>query len=402
MNLSMNVRYALVFATLATIFWGCGEGENQDPATSLALPARSWMGTYAGTQPSYTMLNANGEPMVLYGTPVVVSATSHTITLDEEGAAIVLANDEDGTTYRYRAAYGELSEDLNGMVSLTLTYEDKEAGNRQSYGLNQVAEGMFDVSWGGHGAPSFVVRTTDASGAPVAPSNAMPSGLPVARIEEGRSNVNVRETAPSGRIVRKVDGGLQFTINDEKAMSDPMHLLKEPMRLVAMDGSKSIAKAANAKLDVVGEAGNHWVVAVPDNSGGTFEAKVPKGVVTVSRDSWYRSDELGGWVYSGLCERLDDAGIKIQSPATQMAMTVDGVYRYSDADVDLQVVVQGTTWASQIFLASGEAAQSQGIEMGVVRGKSLFDESGFFEVGSIQGRAMQFQLGSNVVTLTKP
>ena len=303
----MNVRYALVFATLATLFWGCGEGENQDPATSLTLPVRSWMGTYAGTQPSYTMLNANGEPMVLYGTPVVVSATSHTITLAEEGAAIVLANDEDGTTYRYRAAYGELSEDLNGMVSLTLTYEDKEAGNRQSYRLNEVAEGMFDVSWGGHGAPSFVVRTTDASRAPDAPSNAMPSGLPVARIEEGRSNVNVRETAPSGRIVRKVDGGLQFTINDEKAMSDPMHLLKKPMRLVAMDGSKSIAKAANAKLDVVGEAGNHWVVAVPDNSGGTFEAKIPKGVVTVSRDSWYRSDELGGWVYSGLCERLDGA-----------------------------------------------------------------------------------------------
>ncbi len=400
MNLSTNVRNALVIATLATLFLGCGGEENQ--ATSLTLPTRSWMGTYSGTQPSYTMLNTSGEPMVLYGTPVVVSSTTHTITLEEEGAAIALANDEDGTTYRYRATYGELSEDLNGLVSLTLTYEDKEAGNRQSYRLKQVADWVFDVSWGGHGAPSFVVRSADAKRAPDAPSNVVSSGFPVARIEEGRSNVNVRESAPSGRIVRKVDGGLQFSIDEEKTMSDPMYLLKEPLRLVAMDGSKSIAKAANAKLDVVGEQGNHWIVAVPDNSDGTFKTKVPKGVVTVSRDSWYRSDELGGWVYSGLCERLDDAGVKIQSPANQTAMTVDGVYRYSDADVDLQVVVQGTTWASQMFLASGEAAQSQGIEFGMVRGKSLYDESGFFEVGSIQGRAMQFQLGSNVVTLTKP
>ena len=47
MNLSMNVMNALVIATLATLFLGCGGEEGQ--ATSLTLPTRSWMGTYSGT-----------------------------------------------------------------------------------------------------------------------------------------------------------------------------------------------------------------------------------------------------------------------------------------------------------------------------------------------------------------
>ena len=249
--------------------------ESQDPATSLTLPVRSWMGTYAGTAILHDVECQRRAHGALWHA-VVVSATSHTITLDEEGAAIVLANDEDGTTYRYRAAYGEMSEDLNGMVSLTLTYEDKEAGNRQSYRLNRCRRDVRRVM--GWARRTFFCGALDGCVASRPTPLRMPClrGCPWRRIEEGRSNVNVRETAPSGRIVRKVDGGLQFTINDEKAMSDPMHLLKEPMRLVAMDGSKSIAKAANAKLDVVGEAGNHWSLRCPTTRAARSKQRFPR------------------------------------------------------------------------------------------------------------------------------
>ena len=46
------------------------------------------------------MLNAKGEPMVLYGTPVVVSSTQHQIQLRPDGAKIEVTSAEGGATYR--------------------------------------------------------------------------------------------------------------------------------------------------------------------------------------------------------------------------------------------------------------------------------------------------------------
>ena len=170
--------------------------------------------------------------------------------------------------------------------------------------------------------------------------------------------------------------------------------------MATLDGSKTFEKAANAKLNVMGEEGADFIVELSEKRGTSLQVRVPKSQVIVSEDAWYRSDDLGGWVYSGLCERLDQAASRKDNiPAA--VLTVDGVYRHSDADFDMEVIVTGSNWASKMFLASGEVMANQGVEFGVVRGSVLLDESGYFEVGLIEGGTLRMQVGSSVVTLTK-
>ena len=384
---------------------GCGEGETAEKAIDLS--GREWLGTYVGTQPTYNMLNAKGEPMVLYGTPVVVSSTQHQIQLRPDGAKIEVTSAEGAATYRYDGAYVSEQQDINGFVGLTIRYKDEEAGNEQEYALQQVSEGHFEVSWGGFGAPKFMVHAPDAiplslddAEAPLQQTSPADPSKPMAKIQEGRSNVNVRMSPPSGRVVRKVDGGVVFEIHEERAMSDAVYLLKQAAHLATLDGSKTFEKAANAKLNVMGEEGADFIVELSEKRGTSLQVRVPKSQVIVSEDAWYRSDDLGGWVYSGLCERLDQAASRKDNiPAA--VLTVDGVYRHSDADFDMEVIVTGSNWASKMFLASGEVMANQGVEFGVVRGSVLLDESGYFEVGLIEGGTLRMQVGSSVVTLTK-
>lgn len=126
-----------------------------------------------------------------------------------------------------------------------------------------------------------------------------------AEIEKGRKKVNVRTTPPKGQVVQTVDGGALFLVTKVQNISDPIYLLKEPISLVDEFTGNLVERAANSQLQIVADKGRTYLVDMEDDHGETVRVLVPKSKVSVRHDSWFYSDNLEGWVFSGLCTVIE-------------------------------------------------------------------------------------------------
>ena len=126
-----------------------------------------------------------------------------------------------------------------------------------------------------------------------------------AEIEKGRKKVNVRSTPPKGRVVQTVDGGTLFLVTEVQNATDPIYLLKERISLVDEFSGNLVERAANSQLQIVADKGQSYLVDIEDDHGETVRILVPKSKVSVRYDSWFYSDNLKGWVFSGLCTVID-------------------------------------------------------------------------------------------------
>ena len=120
-------------------------------------------------------------------------------------------------------------------------------------------------------------------------------------ILEGKKNVNVRQSAPSGAVVTTVNGGRSFRVHEVQEMSEPIHLLRQSAELNRADEGAPLRKAANYKLENIKDSGTYYFADARDDNGSRVRVIVPKDLVQIRRDAWYRSEDLGGWVFSGLC-----------------------------------------------------------------------------------------------------
>ena len=123
-------------------------------------------------------------------------------------------------------------------------------------------------------------------------------------ILSNKKNVNVRSAAPSGKVVQTVDGGQQFNVVEVKYLPDPIYLLRERAHLRRVDGNKPLLKEANHKLDQLEDRGEFCIAQVLDNEENPTAVIVPKRLVETRQSAWYKSEDIGGWVFSGLCTEL--------------------------------------------------------------------------------------------------
>lgn len=177
--------------------------------------------------------------------------------------------------------------------------------------LSGTLEGMLDSietnlemeesdSWTAEEEVEIVSRPIE-----VVPTNHEDNTPFLAEIEEGRSKVNVRATPPKGNVVKTVDGGTLFVVSEVRHMSDPIYLLKEPISLVDEFSGNLVERAANSQLQIISDEGRSYLVDVEDDHGAIVRILVPKSKVAVRNDSWFYSENLEGWVFSGLCTVLD-------------------------------------------------------------------------------------------------
>lgn len=83
----------------------------------------------------------------------------------------------------------------------------------------------------------------------------------------------------------------------------------------------------------------------------------------------------------------------------------DGIYVYSDNSVNIRIAINGNRWRGKTMIISGFGAdndnQNAQYDNGVVNGTTLFDASGYVEIGHVNGRNLTTTISDQSVTLRK-
>jgi hypothetical protein len=83
----------------------------------------------------------------------------------------------------------------------------------------------------------------------------------------------------------------------------------------------------------------------------------------------------------------------------------DGIYIYSDNSVNIRIAINGNRWRGKTMIISGFGAdndnQNAQYDNGVVNGTTLFDASGYVEIGHVNGRNLTTTISDQSVTLRK-
>lgn len=263
-----------------------------------------WTGLYEGIQPAYDMRNEQGEVIRISGKTIGIPAVRHIITLGKEGAIMTQTTlDAQDKTYSYSGTYAEKQVGADGLHGFQIEFTDG-SGSSPTLALAQIDADHFKVYPGRNGGPDFIVERNPPSMAAV-PVEEEPEILFYREVRAEKKNVNVRATPPSGEVVTTVDGGKLFAVHEVLELSDPIHLLAGKADLNRVDEQGTIHKSANHKLEDVKDAGAVYFAIVYDDEGHRVRVIIPKELVQVRRDAWFRSDDLGGWIFSGLCIELE-------------------------------------------------------------------------------------------------
>lgn len=123
-------------------------------------------------------------------------------------------------------------------------------------------------------------------------------------VKEGKTNVNVRRTAPSGKVIETVDGGDRIRASKSIQLSEPLYLLKNDVLVTSMDGERTYERAANYQLNNVEPFVQYVEADIKGDKNETVRVKVPIGDVdVVEQDVWYYLPVLDGYIFGGLVRR---------------------------------------------------------------------------------------------------
>jgi len=98
----------------------------------------------------------------------------------------------------------------------------------------------------------------------------------------------------------------------------------------------------------------------------------------------------------------NSAEINNQSTTNKEERNVNGIYSYSDSSVESVVTVSGDMWRGKLIIKSGFGSSydnsNASYSSGVVRDAILYDDSGYIELGSVNGASLSIPIGSSRVT----
>ena len=82
--------------------------------------------------------------------------------------------------------------------------------------------------------------------------------------------------------------------------------------------------------------------------------------------------------------------------------SINGVYLYSDNSAKSTITVSGSIWRGKLIIISGFGESYDNSNAiysnGIVKNSILYDDSGYFELGYINGTSLTMPIGSNRVT----
>ena len=82
--------------------------------------------------------------------------------------------------------------------------------------------------------------------------------------------------------------------------------------------------------------------------------------------------------------------------------SINGAYSYSDSSVESTVTISGKSWRGKLVIKSGFGSSydnsNASYSSGIVRDGILYDESGYIELGSVNGSSLSMPIGSSRVT----
>jgi len=106
--------------------------------------------------------------------------------------------------------------------------------------------------------------------------------------------------------------------------------------------------------------------------------------------------------------KADDVKNNFSAPVEiteQEEETVHGTYIYDGSDVKCKISVFEDNWIGSFTIVSGfgddyDASQAE-FQSGVVRGKEIFDESGFVKIGTVDGKILTTTVGGRYISLKR-
>ena len=91
-----------------------------------------------------------------------------------------------------------------------------------------------------------------------------------------------------------------------------------------------------------------------------------------------------------------------QSSKSFHQKSINGVYSYSDNSVKSIVTISENRWRAKLIIISGFGDSydnsNASYSSGIVKDGVLYDDSGYFELGSANGTSLAIQISSSMVT----
>ena len=85
--------------------------------------------------------------------------------------------------------------------------------------------------------------------------------------------------------------------------------------------------------------------------------------------------------------------------------SIDGTYYFNDNSTSLEITISGNSWTGKTIFKTGFGdtydAEKAEYQNGIVKGKDLYDNSGYAKIGTINGNLINTSIGGNTVTLRK-
>ena len=87
---------------------------------------------------------------------------------------------------------------------------------------------------------------------------------------------------------------------------------------------------------------------------------------------------------------------------TNKQKSINGVYSYSDPSAESTITVSGDSWFGKLVIITGFGSSydnsNASYSSGIVRDGILYDDSGYIELGSVNGTSLSMPIGSSRVT----
>ena len=84
------------------------------------------------------------------------------------------------------------------------------------------------------------------------------------------------------------------------------------------------------------------------------------------------------------------------------SISLAGVYSYADSSVKSTITVSGSRWSGKLVIITGFGSSydnsNASYSSGIVKDGKLYDDSGYIELGSVNGTSLTMPIGSSRVT----
>ena len=88
-----------------------------------------------------------------------------------------------------------------------------------------------------------------------------------------------------------------------------------------------------------------------------------------------------------------------QSSKSNKQKSMNGLYSYSDSEGESTIIISGNRWSGKLVIITGFGSSydnsTANYSNGIVKDGILYDDSGYIELGSVNGTSLTMPIGSS-------